>query len=46
MPHRPLWRDTSTGAVAIWLMNGVSISSTANLGTVPTDWVIQNVNAN
>jgi hypothetical protein len=43
-----LWRDTATGAVAIWFFHGVNltIESTANLGAVPTNWVIQNVNAN
>jgi ABC transporter substrate binding protein len=42
-----LWRDTSTGAVAIWLMlTTADVGDTANVGTVPTDWVIQNVNAN
>jgi FG-GAP-like repeat len=41
-----LWRDTTTGAVAIWFMDGPAVGSTAVLGTVPTDWVIQNVNVN
>jgi hypothetical protein len=41
-----LWRDTSTGAVAIWFVSGGDVSSTEVLGTVPSDWVIQHVNVN
>jgi hypothetical protein len=43
-----LWRDTATGAVAIWFIEGLNltVASTANIGVVPTDWVVQNVNAN
>ena len=37
-----LWRDTS-GAVAIWLMNGTAVASTGILGTVTTDWTIVGV---
>jgi hypothetical protein len=32
-----LWRDTNTGATAIWFMNGTQISQTAILGVVPTN---------
>ena len=34
-----LWRDATTGAVAIWFMDGVAVTSTANVGTVSSDWV-------
>ena len=34
-----LWRDTSTGTVAIWLMNGLQVLQTGSLGAVPTNWV-------
>src|SRR5258707_15137311 len=37
-----LWRNTS-GAVAIWLMNGTSVIGSAVLGTVTTDWTIVGV---
>ncbi|HAF14676.1 MAG TPA: VCBS repeat-containing protein, partial [Blastocatellia bacterium] len=36
-----LWQDTS-GARAIWLMNGTVRSSSVSLGTVPTSWSIRN----
>ncbi len=37
-----VWRETSTGAVAVWLGNGVNApTSTAVIGGgAPTDWVI------
>jgi YD repeat-containing protein len=38
-----LWRHGSTGTVAIWLMNGTSISSTGVAGGVTTDWQIKGV---
>jgi hypothetical protein len=31
--------------VAIWLMNGTAIQSSAVVGNVPTAWVIQGINA-
>jgi streptogramin lyase len=34
-----LWRDTS-GDVAMWFMNGLTISSAAGVATVPTNWNI------
>ena len=37
-----LWRNTS-GAVAIWLMNGNSVIGSVVLGTVTTDWTIGGV---
>ena len=38
-----LWRDTS-GNTAMWFMNGVTISSTATIGTISTVWSIQGTN--
>lgn len=38
-----LWRQTSTGAVSIWLMNGSTVLSNPGGWTVPTDWAIQGV---
>jgi hypothetical protein len=40
-----LWRDNTSGGVALWLMNGASVASSLGVGNVPTDWVIQGVNA-
>ena len=39
-----LWRDSS-GNVAIWLMNGTTIQSSAVVANVPTAWTIQGTNA-
>ena len=33
-----LWRDTSTGTVAIWLMDGIAIKQAGSLGVVPGNW--------
>ena len=35
-----LWRDSTTGAVGIWFMNGFQITSTKALGVVPSNWVV------
>src|SRR5262249_34537181 len=35
-----LWRDNSTGAVSIWLMNGTQVQQASGLGVVPTNWSI------
>ena len=35
-----LWRDSTTGVVAIWLLNGLQVAQSGSLGTVPSDWVI------
>src|SRR4029079_11528137 len=35
-----LWRNTTSGQVAIWLMNGATILSSGSLGPVTNDWVI------
>src|SRR5262245_44853343 len=34
------WRQTSTGAAALWLMNGAAILQSGGLGTVPNNWQI------
>jgi hypothetical protein len=39
-----VWRDTTTGSVAAWLMDGLSISSSGVLpGAPPAAWVIEGV---
>jgi hypothetical protein len=37
-----LWRNTSTGQVAVWLMNGSTANAAAVIGSVPLSWVIIN----
>jgi hypothetical protein len=37
-----LWRNAS-GDLALWLMNGASVSSMASLGIVSTDWTVAGV---
>jgi subtilase family serine protease len=37
-----LWRNTLTGQVSIWLMNGPTAKATAVIGSVPLSWVIIN----
>jgi hypothetical protein len=37
-----LWRDTA-GNLALWLMNGLTIIGTSNLGNVTTAWTIAGV---
>jgi hypothetical protein len=39
-----LWRDTS-GNIAMWFMNGVTVSSSASVGTLSTTWAIQSANS-
>ena len=34
-----VWRDTS-GDIAVWLMNGAGVASSAGLGNLPTTWSI------
>ena len=36
-----LWRNTTSGTVAMWLMNGGSITSNLGIATVPTSWATQ-----
>ena len=38
-----LWRQSSTGSVSLWLMNGGVIQSNAGGWIVGRDWVIQGV---
>ncbi len=38
-----LWRNSTTGDVYIWLMNGTAIASQGDLGVISSDWVIQGV---
>jgi len=38
-----LWQETSSGTVAIWLMNGAAISSIGVAGSTPSDWQIKGV---
>jgi hypothetical protein len=33
-----LWRDTNTGTLSIWFTNGVSVTSAASVGTLPSNW--------
>ncbi len=35
-----LWQNTLTGQRSIWLMNGLTATGGADLGTVPVEWVI------
>jgi hypothetical protein len=39
-----LWRDTS-GNMAMWFMNGTTVSSGAGVGNIPNVWTVQSVNA-
>ena len=40
-----LWRDNNSGGLALWLMNGATVSSSLGVGNVPTDWLILGLNA-
>jgi hypothetical protein len=40
-----LWRDSNTGTVTIWFMNGLQVCSTGRVGVVTTDWTIQGLHA-
>ena len=35
-----LWRNTNSGAVGVWLMNGDSLTSADSLGRVPLEWQV------
>ena len=37
------WRNTSSGEVAVWLMNGLSITSVGFPGSASSDWKIEQV---
>jgi hypothetical protein len=38
-----VWRNTTTGTVAAWLMNGLAVSSSGVIGGVPTNWIIAGI---
>jgi hypothetical protein len=38
-----LWQNTQTGEVDIWFMNGASVASAVDLGTVGHDWQIAGI---
>jgi hypothetical protein len=40
-----LFRDTNTGTVAMWFMNGLTIQQIGVVGVVAQSWVIQSANA-
>jgi hypothetical protein len=40
-----LWRDSSSGTVATWLMNGLRVVGAPGVATVGLDWTIQGLNA-
>ena len=35
-------QNTVTGERSLWIMNGTTVAGTVSLGTVSTDWRIQN----
>src|SRR5258708_23122414 len=35
-----VWRDTTSGVTAAWMMNGVQVLSSGGFGTVPNTWSI------
>jgi feruloyl esterase len=37
------WRNTATGDVAMWTMNGSTVTQSVDLGTVPLNWTIAGV---
>jgi len=40
-----LWRDSSSGTVAMWFMNGLQVVGAPGVATVGPDWTIQGLNA-
>ena len=38
-----LWRDTTTGAIAVWYMNGITHTGYADVGSAPTEWQVAGV---
>ena len=38
-----IWRNTSTGDTAAWLVNGLTLGSSGFPGGVPTEWIIADV---
>lgn len=41
-----LWRDSSNGNAVVSLFNGAAIASSTFVANVPTDWTVENTNAN
>ena len=39
-PGNLLWRDDTSGAVAVWLMSGGKVSSALTIGVIPVSWKI------
>ena len=37
------WRDTNTGTLAIWEVNGFQVVQSASLGAIPLNWTIAGV---
>jgi hypothetical protein len=35
-----VWRQKTTGAIAVWYMNGASLLSTASIGAIDTNWEV------
>jgi len=40
-----LWHDGNSGTVAIWLLNGLQVTQSGNVGQVGLNWAIQGMNA-
>ena len=38
-----LWRDRTTGAVAAWFMDGLTVTSSVVLATISADWIIAGI---
>jgi hypothetical protein len=38
-----VWRDSTSGTVAIWLMNAMQVAQSGSLGTVPSAWSIAQI---
>lgn len=35
-----LWQDANSGTVAVWLMNGASVTTSASIAAVSSNWFI------
>jgi hypothetical protein len=40
-----LRRDTASGNTSIWFMNGLTVAQASSLGTIPTTFALQSLNA-
>ena len=38
-----LWRNSNTGQVYLWFMNGTAMAGSGSLGYVSSDWAIEGV---